>query len=381
MSNHLTHQDDLRYWLALSLATNLPAHRFHELIRLFGSPKTLLQSDTHTKLSLKLSETVTGYLLEPDWKRVDEHLAWAENDSLNSIIPFIDPRYPQQLRQIPDPPPTLYIKGQPDVLLEPQIALVGSRNPTPSGRETAFSFAHALTEAGLTITSGMALGIDAASHKGALEAKGSTIAVFGTGIDVIYPSSHRKLAAAIADRGALVSEFPLHTPPIPAYFPQRNRIVSGLSLGTLVVEAAARSGSLITARLATEQGREVFAIPGSIHSPTAHGCHSLLRNGAKLVETATDILEEIVQFQPLFTRKSTKISYNKTQNQLDADNRKLLECVGFEATSVDTLVKRTGFCVEHVACRLMILELNGLIDATPSGYCRTTASASAETSE
>lgn len=373
MEAHSIQSEDLRYWLALSLATNLSAHRFHELIRQFGSPKTLLESDTHTRHSLKVSETVKGYLLEPDWKRVDEHLAWKEKDPNHHIIPFNDHLYPQQLRQISDPPPTLFISGQPEALHEPQIALVGSRNPSPMGRETAYAFAQALSEAGLTITSGMALGIDAASHKGALSAKGRTIAVFGTGIDVIYPSSHHKLAAEIAQHGALVSEFPLHTPPVAAYFPQRNRTVSGLSLGTLVVEAAARSGSLITARLATEQGREVFAIPGSIHSPTAHGCHSLLRNGAKLVESVTDILEEIAQFEPLFTSKSTKRSYNNSQNQLDEENRKLLECVGFEATAVDTVVNRTGLSVEHVTSSLMILELKGFIYSTPGGYCRTTA--------
>lgn len=367
---NITHQEDLRYWLALSLATNLTAHRFHELIKKFGSPKSVLESDNFTKKSLGLSDTVTQYLLEPNWQRVDAHLAWAEKDPDHTIIPFIDPRYPQQLREISDPPPTLFVRGQPETLLQPQIALVGSRNPTPMGRETAFAFAQALTDAGLTITSGMALGIDAASHRGALEAKGRTIAVFGNGVDVIYPSSHRKLASEIAQHGALVSEFPLSTPSIAAYFPQRNRIVSGLSLGTLVVEAAARSGSLITARLATEQGREVFAIPGSIHSTTAHGCHILLRNGAKLVETAADILEEIAQFLPLFTSKSTKRSYNNSQNHLDEEILKLLECVGFEATSVDTLIKRTGFCVERVTSALMMLELEGLIYSTPAGYSR-----------
>ncbi|MBX9586201.1 MAG: DNA-processing protein DprA [Gammaproteobacteria bacterium] len=370
MNSTSIQQDDLRYWLALSLATNLTAHRFHELIRMFGSPKNVLQSDKLTKSSLRLSESTRQSLQLPDWQKIDEHLQWSENDPSHHIIPFIDPLYPIQLREIADPPPTLFIRGNPDSLLQPQIALVGSRNPTPTGRETAYAFAQALAEAGLTITSGMALGIDAASHRGALAAKGRTIAVFGTGIDVLYPSSHRKLATEIAQRGALVSEFPLHTPPVAGYFPQRNRVVSGLSLGTLVVEAASRSGSLITARFATEQGREVFAIPGSIHSPTAHGCHILLRNGAKLVETATDILEEITHFQPLFTSKSTKRSYNNSQNQLDEENRKLLECVGFEATSVDALVNRTGFCVERVTSALMILELKGLIYSTPGGYSR-----------
>jgi DNA processing protein len=366
------HDENLRSWVALSLAPGLPAHRFHPLLAHFGSATAIIQSSESSWRRLGLSEKTCAYLAAPDWRRVDDQLAWMSSDLSHSIILFTDERYPQPLREIADPPPLLYIKGNPEALSRPQIAMVGSRNPTPMGRETAFAFAQALTHAGLTITSGMALGIDAASHRGALAAKGPTIAVFGTGINVIYPTGHRPLAAEIAQQGALVSEFPLNTPPIAACFPQRNRIVSGLSLGTLVVEATARSGSLITARLATEQGREVFAIPGSIHSPMAHGCHLLLRNGAKLVETSTDILEEIAQFQPLFTSKSAKRSYNDSKNQLEESDRMLLECVGFEATSVDTLVARTGFGVEHVASKLMILELAGHIHATPGGYSRVT---------
>lgn len=321
---------------------------------------------------LGLSEPTCNYLGSPNERAIDQQLTWLTSDLNHHLILFTDERYPAQLREIADPPALLYIVGNPETLLTPQIAMVGSRNPSHSGRETAFAFAQALSQAGLTITSGMALGIDAASHQGALTGNGRTVAVLGTGVDIIYPAGHRQLAAEIAQTGALVSEFPLQTPPINYHFPQRNRIVSGLSLGTLVVEATARSGSLITARLATEQGREVFAIPGSIHSPMAHGCHLLLRQGAKLVETSIDILEEITQFQPLLTSKPPKSAYNNSKNPLDESGRKLLECVGFEATSIDTLVARTGFAVEQVASALMILELAGHINSTPSGYSRVT---------
>lgn len=366
------HPEQLRHWLALSLAPGLTAHRFHRIMAQAGSPSAILASKTSHWRSLGLSDKTCHYLMAPDWKRVDEQLAWYTADLNHHILLFTDDRYPAPLREIADPPPVLYVKGNPDTLRTPQIAMVGSRNPSPMGRETAWAFAKTLSQAGLTITSGMALGIDAASHKGAIENEGATIAVLGTGIDVVYPSEHRSLAEAIVASGALVSEYPLKTPPLAAYFPQRNRIVSGLSLGTLVVEAAARSGSLITARLATEQGREVFAIPGSIHSPVAHGCHLLLRNGAKLVETSNDILEEIAQFQPLKRCKSTKSSYNDYKNQLEESSRKLLECVGFEATSVDTLVARSGLSVEHVASTLMVLTLAGHVHSTPGGYSRVT---------
>lgn len=372
MNSITQHPESLRHWLALSLAPALCAHRFHQILAQVDSATGLLQATESTWRRLGLSDATCEYLRSPDWRRVDEQLSWESRDLNHHLLIFTDERYPPQLREIADPPPLLYVNGDLNALRSPQIAMVGSRNPTHSGRETAFAFAQALTHAGLTITSGLALGIDAASHQGALAAKGRTIAVLGTGIDRIYPTGHRSLAVQIAEKGAIISEFPLGSPPIAGHFPQRNRIVSGLSLGTLVVEATARSGSLITARLATEQGREVFAIPGSIQSPTAHGCHLLLRNGAKLVETSTDILEEITAFQPLITSKSTKTLYNSPKNQLEENEWKLLECMGFEAISIDTLVARTGLNVEHVASTLMILELAGHINSTPSGYSRVT---------
>ncbi len=367
-----THLQIQRDWLAIGLAPALSAHRLHQLMATVGSPTDILQAGSSTWKKLGLSAKTCQYLNAPDWGRVDEQLNWQTLSPNHHIILFTDSHYPPGLREIADPPTLLYLHGNPETLHTPQIAMVGSRSPTPMGRETAFAFAQALARAGLTITSGMALGIDAASHRGALDAHGQTLAVFGCGIDVTYPRSHRLLAAEIAENGALISEYPLGTPPLAAYFPQRNRIVSGLSMGTLVVEATARSGSLITARLATEQGREVFAIPGSIHSPTAHGCHLLLRQGAKLVETSTDILEEIAQFQPIFTRKSEKSPYNSTESQLEVSNRLLLECVGHEATTIDTLVARSGLAVEEITSALMVLELAGHVHSTPSGYSRVT---------
>lgn len=370
MSTTQPSNETLRHWLALALAPSISAYRFHQLITHLGSATEILRSTQSTWRSLGLNDNACRYLSAPDWHRVDQHLLWEIQNPKHHILLFIDDRYPAPLREIADPPPILYINGEIECLASSQIAMVGSRNPTPTGQETAFAFAQTLAYAGLTITSGMALGIDAASHRGALAAKGATIAVLGTGIDVIYPLGHQSLAAEITEKGALISELPLGSPPAAKHFPLRNRIVSGLSLGTLVVEATARSGSLITARLAAEQGREVFAIPGSIHSPTAHGCHVLLRNGAKLVETSTDILEEITLFQPLFTSNSQKTLYNNPKNQLEEDQRKLLECVGFEATSIDTLVARTGLDVEHIASTLMILELAGQIISTSTGYSR-----------
>jgi DNA processing protein len=244
--------------------------------------------------------------------------------------------------------------------------MVGSRNPTQPGQRTARAFAGFLSAAGLTITSGLALGIDAASHEGALAADGLTIAVLGTGIDNIYPRQHRALAARIAARGALVSEYPPGCPPLKANFPRRNRIISALCLGTLVVEAARHSGSLITARLAAEQGREVFAVPGSIHNPLARGCHALIRNGAKLVESADDILSEL----KFSARKQCLIGGMRGRgaaSSLDKDHKILLDALGFEPASLDTLVERTGLPSQSVASMLLFLELEDVVGLHSGG--------------
>ena len=286
------------------------------------------------------------------------------------LITVLDPDYPSLLRQIPDPPAALFARGDVTLLASPQLAMVGSRNPSVEGRRNAEEFAAYLVKCGLTITSGMALGIDAASHRGALKGGGRTVAVWGTGLDKAYPPRNRDLAEGIAAQGLIVSEFPPGTPPLPIHFPRRNRIISGLSVGTLVVEAASRSGSLITARLASEQGREVFAIPGSIHNPMARGCHRLLREGAKLVESAADILEELA---PLLGIQTPEVALTAAADSAaeapseDPEYKLLLNSLDFAPTSVDALVERTGLTPEVVSSMLLMLELQGHVEASPGG--------------
>ncbi|ACE84311.1 DNA-processing protein DprA [Cellvibrio japonicus] len=297
-------------------------------------------------------------------------------------LPLEHELYPELLRQIPNPPPLLFVRGDPGCLGLPQLAIVGSRNPTRSGTDNARHFAAYLAERGFTITSGLALGIDAAAHRGALEASGKTVAVMGTGIDRIYPGRHRTLAQQIiAQGGALVSEFPLGTSSHAGNFPQRNRLISGLSLGSLIVEAAVQSGSLITASFALQQNREVFAIPGSIHNPLARGCHQLIRQGAKLVETGDDIVEEldgllgfhrqqlqrsaVKQVQPLPTA-----STNMPLAELDPAATQLLEAMGYDPVNIDTLVERTSLDAGIIAAQLVSLELSGAICTIAGGYLR-----------
>jgi len=284
------------------------------------------------------------------------------------LVTWLDDDYPPLLRQIADPPMALYVHGRRELLVRPQIAIVGSRNPTALGRQTAAAFGRSLAESGLTITSGLALGIDAAAHRGALDANGGTIAVCGTGLDRIYPARNRDLAHAIAARGALVSELPIGTPARPGNFPVRNRIISGLSLGVLVVEAALRSGSLITARLAGDQGREVFALPGSIHSPMARGCHALIRQGAKLVETAGDVLEELGVIAQVSTDTPNAVA--AVEEALATNERQVFDCLGYEPTPIDALIERSGLTAETVSSILLQMELRGLVLMGPGGYQR-----------
>ncbi len=286
-----------------------------------------------------------------------------------------DPQYPVQLAAVPGCPSPLYVRGDPGVLALPQVAIVGSRAATAAGRETAFEFASTLAAAGLAITSGLAIGIDAAAHRGALAAGGSTIAVCGTGLDRIYPAEHAKLAAEIAASGALVSEFPPGTPPLPENFPQRNRLMSGLSLGVLVIEAAARSGSLITARHAGEQGREVLAVPGSIHNPLARGCHRLIKDGAALVETPDDVLAALglaTRALPANSGAEPAQFAENSADRLDSGSEMLLNALGFGPADLDRLVERTGLAVHAVVSTLQMLELAGRVESLSGGrYCRT----------
>jgi DNA processing protein len=280
-----------------------------------------------------------------------------------------DAAYPVRLRQIANPPPLLFVQGDLASLNDPQLAIVGSRNPTTHGEQIAFDFSKSLARSGLIITSGLALGIDAAAHRGALAAGGITIAVAATGLDRIYPARNQELAWRIIEQGAIVSEFPVGTPILAQNFPQRNRIISGLCLGTLVVEARARSGSLMTARYALEQGREVFAVPGAINNPLVRGCHALIREGATLVECLDNILTELgpllVRACPAVATASETASGNAL---LDEEYRRLLDCLGVdEPTAVDTLVGRTGLTAHSVSSMLLLLEMQGYVSSLPGG--------------
>jgi DNA processing protein len=292
-------------------------------------------------------------------------LEWLDRSGA-TLLASIDAGYPALLRESPDPPAVLYVLGDPRSLCEPQIAMVGSRNPTAGGRDTAQRFAAWFARAGLSVTSGLALGIDTSCHLGALEAGGLTVAVLGCGLDIIYPAQNEALARRIRKSGALVSEFPPGTPPLAAHFPQRNRIIAGLAAGTVVVEAASASGSLITARLAGVAGREVFALPGSIHNPLARGCHELIRQGAKLVERPEDVLVEL-----RISLSSQVLTSSHTQAgdgpALDKEYKILLDALAFEPASVDTLIERTGMNSESIVSMLLVLELDGHVAPYPGG--------------
>jgi len=359
--------------LALLRAPGVGPAAFAELIGRFGSAAAVFETGAREPA---VGRALREYLSCPDREGVEADLAWAREPQCH-ILAIGDSAYPQRLAATANPPPLLFVRGEPELLRQPQLAIVGSRNPSPAGRDTAREFACHFASAGLGVTSGLALGIDAAAHEGALAGKGETVAVMGTGPDRIYPARHRDLAHRIIEAGgALLSEFPTGTAPMPAHFPRRNRIISGLALGTLVVEAAPRSGSLITARAAAEQGREVFAIPGSIHNPLARGCHRLIRDGAKLVETAGDVLEELApQLHHLLAGDiDLKIPSpdEPADVELDPDHRRLLESLDYGPTPVDLVVERSGLTAEAVSSMLLLLELEGYVEAAPGGrYART----------
>lgn len=314
-------------------------------------------------------------------RRLEQDLAYIKSLPDLHCLTFDDPRYPRLLREIPKPPPLLFVRGDHTCLSLPQVAIVGSRNSTAGGSENAERFARYLAECGFAITSGLALGIDAAAHQGALNAGGKTIAVMGTGIDLIYPARHRGLAQAILDAGgALVSEFPLGVTSQAANFPQRNRIISGLSGGTLVVEAAVQSGSLITASYALQHDREVFAIPGSIHNPLARGCHQLIRQGATLVETAEDIVDQLAGLisykrqEAIGSHRSLPLFHEPAKEasppQVDAAEQALLDALGFDPLPLDLLAERTGADIGSLSAGLIALEIKGLVQQIGACYQR-----------
>lgn len=359
----------MSYWLAASFLSGIGPIRFKRWVQQFETIEAFFNAD---RLSLEvagLSEKEIAEVKHPDWKKVETVLKRIEQMGA-SLLTWEDPRYPRLLKEVSDAPLVLYVLGHPEVLSLPQIAMVGTRSPTSEGRKLASDFARVLAQKEWVITSGLALGVDAAAHQGALEVSGKTIAVMGTGLNECYPKSHRPLADKICEEGALVTEFELDDKPHASHFPRRNRLISGLSVGVLVVEAALRSGSLITARYAVEQGREVFAIPGSIHNPLARGCHYLIRQGAKLVETAEDILEELgvlVEYPP---EERSSISPVKKTERLDPLYAALLNEVGFGTTAIDTLIAQSGLTASEVSSMLLILELEGHIKAVPGGYRR-----------
>ena len=349
----------LASWLQLALTPGLGPVTLRRMLGQFGLPQAML-AQNRAELAAHLSPAVLSALDSDEVAQgVARSLAWAAAPG-HAVVTLADEVYPRPLLEIADPPPLLYARGRTDLLQRPALAIVGSRNATLQGETNAQTMARALSEAGLTVVSGLALGIDAAAHRGGLAGPGSTIAVLGTGIDVVYPSRNAALAAEIAARGLLLSEFPLGTAPAAQNFPRRNRLISGLARGCLVVEAALASGSLITARAAADQGREVFAMPGSIHSPLAKGCHALIKSGAKLVESAEDVLAELSGFRASGYASTTKATPA-------TPDRGLLAYMGHDPVDVDSLCSRAGMSAEQVSTELLRLELDGQVAALPGG--------------
>jgi DNA processing protein len=349
---------ELAAWLRLTLIPGIGGETQRQLLQAFGDPEAVFAVPS-SLLRSKLGAGLTERLLTHECSaEVEAALDWAQNPG-NHLLTLADVAYPQALLTAADPPVLLYAKGDVTLLNHPAFAIVGSRNATKQGEANAEAFAATLAGAGLTVVSGLAAGIDAAAHRGALKEAASTIAVIGTGIDRIYPAKNEALAREIAEKGCIVSEFSLGTPPLAANFPRRNRLIAGLSRGCLVVEAAKQSGSLITARLAAEAGREVFAIPGSIHSPQSKGCHALIKQGAKLVESAQDILEEL-HWEGVVN--PTAIPAVK-----ETETDPILVALGGDPCDLDTLADRTGLPADALLARLLPLELDGRVATLPGG--------------
>jgi DNA processing protein len=356
----MTQDPGLASWLQLTLTPGLGATAIRGLLKQFGLPESILAAP---RAQLERAAGPAGaQLLRPEAiaSAIEHALRWAEEPG-HAIVTLADAAYPRPLLEIPDPPPLLYAVGRVELLGKPSLAIVGSRNATAQGARDAEQFAKAFSAAGLTIVSGLALGIDAAAHRGGLAAEGSTIAVLGTGVDVIYPRQNAPLAGRIAESGLLLSEFPLGTGGAAHNFPRRNRIISGLAQGCLVVEAALASGSLITARSAAEQGREVFALPGSIHSTLNKGCHALIKQGAKLVESAEDVLAELTAF------RRSGFASTRAAVPPAGQPEALLTHMGFDPVDLDSLCARAGLPAEQVSAELLRLELAGRIAALPGG--------------
>jgi len=353
---------ELIAWLTLFHTPKFGPKTANKLLQRFSSAREILEYRHEIS-----SATLRNALLQPNHQAIDADLTWLSQSGSHHIIHFAHPDYPKLLKNINDPPLVLFINGDQDCLGLPQLGIVGSRNPSATGLETAHNFALELAKSGLTINSGLAIGIDAAAHTGALHANAQTIAVIGSGLDNIYPAKNNRLAQRISQQGAVISEFSPGTLPIASNFPRRNRIISGLSVGILVIEAAYRSGSLITARLAAEQGREVFAIPGSIHNPMVRGNHRLIRSGACLVETTHDIVSELSSLlgSLVITPKPSKHPISSQNNE------PFMEYIDYDPVTINTLISRSGLTAERVSAMLSSLEIQGSIVALPGGrVCR-----------
>lgn len=355
------------YLLALNRMHSIGPRTIKKLVTRWPLLDALFQLSAAEMQEAGLPSKIIDTIKVFDFKEVEADLAWERASAEHHLLTWEDKDYPTLLKEIHSPPAVLYAKGDLGCLKQSTLAMIGTRKPSITGAETAWRFAYELASHAITIVSGLALGIDAQAHQGCLAANGKTIAVMGTGIDIIYPYRHRDLANKINVNGLLLTEFPLKSTPTAGHFPRRNRIISGLSLSTLVVESAIRSGSLITARFALEQNRDVLAIPGSIHNPQAQGCHYLLQQGAKLVTSIDDVLDELgIEKMPLLASKS--------KDALASNNKNLVKCIGFETTSIDDIIQRSGLSIEKVACELAELELEGCVTAVPGGYMKTLSS-------
>lgn len=356
-------------WLRLWRTPGLGPRAFQRILERYPDPASFLEASREEQAQLGLPQGVLEGLAQVDEAGVDADLRWLEGEG-HHLLRCTEPDYPESLRRIGVPPPLLFVAGDPAVLSRPQLAVIGSRNPTPGGADNAHEFAAHLARAGLVVTSGLALGIDAAAHRGALAGEGSTVAVLGTGPDRVYPARHRKLAHEITECGVLVTELPVGIGVRREHFPRRNRIISGLALGTLVVEASPYSGSLITVQHALEQGREVFAIPGSIHNPLARGCHALIRQGAKLVDSAADILEELPALS-IAAYEQPVDPLDGGKGLLDHAQKRLLAALGHDPVPMDVLLQRTGLTPDTLYSKLLQLEFMGYITVCPGGrYAR-----------
>lgn len=359
---------NLDYWLKINNACYFSPRLNTRLLQHFGSARAICEASREELAACGVKEKVIAELQSPDESLLKRQRRWAEEPG-QTILTFEHVHYPALLKSIPDPPAVLFIRGDPALLGRPQIAIVGSRTPSPGGMRAATELAGDLAGAGWVITSGLALGIDTASHHAALSRGGKTIAVLGSGLDCIYPHKNRALAEKIAQNAALVSEFSPDCAPLAKHFPRRNRLLSGLSLGICVVEASMRSGSLITAKFGLDQGREIFAVPGSIFNPLADGCHNLIKDGATLVSTAQDILNVLKQTTEAWGIINPAIKDQKGL-ELDYNCHKLLEWVGFESTPIDQIIQNSGYSAAKAAEKLLILELAGYIHSLPGGYVR-----------